>query len=257
MDNQQTWTEEAAVPLRPYGALATGLLVVLFLLLDFLALIAAFVVAYLLGEFLPGVTVFEEISGIEDLLDGDLLALEMTFYFALVALLFVLLFSLPFKWLLPFREYMAVRSPAFKQALLWLLITVVAVVVLDSLLYLLGADVVPEWSRNIWQSADSKAFFLFAVIFLAPLCEEAVFRGFLFKGFEHRFGVWTAILVSAALWSALHVFQYGLIHVVYIMVLGIVMGTARWKSGSIFVPLLMHVMNNGMASLHIVFQSSL
>jgi membrane protease YdiL (CAAX protease family) len=257
LDNQQTCTDEAAAPLRPYGALSTSFLVVLFLLLDFVALLAAFIVAYLLSEYLPGVTVFKEISGIGDLLDGDFLALEMIFYLALVALFFVVLFSLPFKWLLPFRQYMAVKRPALKQVFSWLFITVALVVVLDSLIYRLGADVVPEWSRTIWQSADSKAVLLFAVIVLAPLSEEAVFRGFMFKGFEHRFGPLAAILVSAAVWSLLHCFQYGFIHVAYIMVLGIVMGAARWKSGSIFVPLIMHVMNNTMASLELVFQSSL
>jgi membrane protease YdiL (CAAX protease family) len=44
------------------------------------------------------------------------------------------------------------------------------------------------------------------VVLAAPLGEEAVFRGFLYRGLRRRFSVWPAALLSGALFGVIHVY---------------------------------------------------
>ncbi|HEX9235556.1 MAG TPA: CPBP family intramembrane glutamic endopeptidase, partial [Actinomycetota bacterium] len=43
------------------------------------------------------------------------------------------------------------------------------------------------------------------VVLAAPLGEETLFRGFLYRGLRRRFSVWPAALISAALFALVHV----------------------------------------------------
>jgi len=45
---------------------------------------------------------------------------------------------------------------------------------------------------------------LLSGVIIAPICEEIVFRGYLYKAFRDRFRPWYAIVLSAALFSAIH-----------------------------------------------------
>ncbi|MFO8056468.1 MAG: CPBP family intramembrane glutamic endopeptidase, partial [bacterium] len=145
---------------------------------------------------------------------------------------------------------------SLKQVLTWLLIVVLLVVFMDLLMYALEVEVVPPWSEEVYESTDSLLFLLLALVVLAPLTEEFVFRGFLFQGFLHRMGPVWAVVFSALPWALLHVFQYEWLHLLLILMLGIVLGVARWKTGSLVVPLIMHGFNNFLATLEIVFLSS-
>lgn len=91
---------------------------------------------------------------------------------------------------------------------------------------------------------DGTPFILaFAIIAVAPaICEEALFRGYLFSAARKKFRPVTAILLVAALFGIYHL---SLIKFFTTGILGIALCYAVYKSGSIVTSFLMHLINNG------------
>lgn len=74
------------------------------------------------------------------------------------------------------------------------------------------------------------------------LCEETLFRGFIFSGLR-RLGVVWAILLSAFLFGVAHSSIYRLLPT---FALGLVLGFVLWRTGSIYCSMLVHALNNGL-----------
>jgi sodium transport system permease protein len=82
----------------------------------------------------------------------------------------------------------------------------------------------------------------FVVAITPALCEETLFRGVILSGFR-RMGPWSAILISALLFGLAHASIYRLLPT---FALGVVLGYAAWRSGSIYCSILIHALNNGL-----------
>lgn len=82
---------------------------------------------------------------------------------------------------------------------------------------------------------------------LAPIFEELLFRGFVFKGLERSIlgGHGTVWLTSIA-FAAIHM-QYSWGVILLIIPMGLVLGYSRMYSGSLYVPIFLHVLNNCVA----------
>ncbi len=85
-----------------------------------------------------------------------------------------------------------------------------------------------------------------AVAILAPLLEEFLFRGLLQNSLMPHMSVWAAILLSAAIFAAVHMDAYAFPP---IFLLGAGFGYLYYVTGSLRVCILMHVINNGTAVL--------
>ncbi len=95
-------------------------------------------------------------------------------------------------------------------------------------------------------------FAFLAVVVMAPLFEEAMFRGFMFQGFMRtRLGPALAIILPAFWWASLHA-QYGAFDRMVIMVFGIVLAVTRLRTGSLWGPIAMHATWNLVAFVQIV-----
>ncbi|WP_281556659.1 CPBP family intramembrane glutamic endopeptidase [Thalassomonas sp. RHCl1] len=88
---------------------------------------------------------------------------------------------------------------------------------------------------NIW-------LFAVAVIFLAPIIEEFIFRRVLFN-FLLRINTVIAILMSSFLWALVH-FKTNLLVSFMLFTLGGILALTRIKSKSIRLPILLHAINN-------------
>ena len=138
------------------------------------------------------------------------------------------------------KEYFCLYRPGKGQYFKWSLAIIVLVVCSDTLTVILGRPVVPQFMVQAYTTAHFTPLLWFAVIIAAPLGEEIIFRGFVFKGIQNSpIGAIGAILVSSLGWSASHI-QYDLYGVGTIFVMGLVLGAARLKSNSIYVPIMMH-----------------
>ncbi len=87
-------------------------------------------------------------------------------------------------------------------------------------------------------------FFILLGTTIAPLCEELCFRGWIYTAFKKRLGVPAGIVASALLFAALHL---SLLHVLPLFALGVAFAFAYERTGSLWVAVLMHAVNNGVA----------
>lgn len=91
---------------------------------------------------------------------------------------------------------------------------------------------------------------LLAVGIGAPVAEEVMLRGFIGRGLVARYGVVGGILLTSMLFGALHVDPP---HVVATFFMGIVLHAAYLMTRSLWVPILLHALNNSLAVLQSKF----
>lgn len=114
--------------------------------------------------------------------------------------------------------------------------------------YWLGITQTENWIVE-QVSLQGKAFYLtqFALIFLAPVYEEIVFRGCLFGAFQAWFAnrkIWAAVATSV-LFALLHT-QYADVRVMIILFfVSLTLVAARIKSNGLLMPIALHSTMNG------------
>jgi uncharacterized protein len=87
---------------------------------------------------------------------------------------------------------------------------------------------------------------LLTIGIVAPIAEELLFRGLIFHMFNRHMNVKIALIIQGLLFGAFHM---NLVQGVYASVLGIVLGMAYLLTGSLWIPILMHIVNNSVALL--------
>ncbi len=103
--------------------------------------------------------------------------------------------------------------------------------------------------QAISQSATEPGLFPLVFIsgaIIAPIAEEIVFRGYMYKAFRDRFKMWYAILLSAALFAVIHLEWRAALS---LFVIGIVLAYVYEKTGNIMAPITLHILNNAVAFL--------
>ena len=150
---------------------------------------------------------------------------------------------------LSIREYLCLYSVAFKDFFMWISFLLLAVACFDALTYLLGRPIVPDGTIKQLQTVSPVIYIFVFAILVAPIFEECLFRGFLFAGLlESRLGAPGAIAITALTWAAVH-FQYDLYTIALIFILGNLLGFARLRTRSLYVPTAMHATANSIAML--------
>lgn len=95
---------------------------------------------------------------------------------------------------------------------------------------------------------------IFFVGILAPVCEEVVFRGAIFRGLKKDGNIFKAILASGLLFGLLHM---NINQASYAFVIGILLGFLVEATGSIFSSILFHVLVNTSNAIMMIFTSSM
>jgi uncharacterized protein len=144
-------------------------------------------------------------------------------------------------------DYFALKWPAAHDLKFGIAALVVLIAAGDALLYLTGRDLVTAFQLQSYTSAAAAGWLpamFAAAILIAPAGEEAMFRGFLFRGWVRSpRSVWPAIVVISILWAMLHI-QYDWTGVLQIFVVGLFLGWMRWRSGSLVLTFLLHALFN-------------
>lgn len=145
--------------------------------------------------------------------------------------------------------------PAFGLAALGWVTLVPALQWLGSLNQLLPQ---PQWLEEmeamqidliegVLTSGDLSTPFLFFALAITPaLCEELLFRGYLQRQVERKWGAITSVVLVGVLFGLYHL---RLTQVVPLSLLGIWMGYVVWASGSLWTGVFVHLLNNGFAVL--------
>jgi membrane protease YdiL (CAAX protease family)/Flp pilus assembly protein TadD len=85
-----------------------------------------------------------------------------------------------------------------------------------------------------------------------PVIEEILFRGLLFGAFQKWWGMTGAIPASAFLFACIHLQLFGFLQ---LFCLGLILGWARSRSGSLGLPVFIHALNNSLVMVALTFIS--
>jgi len=188
-------------------------------------------------------------GGADMLKDGPLISIT-TIASAVVQVGMLALAARLARW--PAGEYLGLVRPATRPALIAIAILVVFLLGYDALTYLLGRDIVTPFQVDTYRTArDSGTLSLLwlTFVFVAPVAEEIMFRGFLFRGWvrSERSAI-PGILIISALFAAIHV-QYDWFGMLQVFFIGLLLAIARWRSGSTLLTIPMHMIANLWATI--------
>lgn len=90
----------------------------------------------------------------------------------------------------------------------------------------------------------SPVLLLIAGGFIGPICEEIIFRGVILKGFLKHYSPTKAIVFSALIFGVIHFIP---LQVVSAFFAGLVLGYIYYKTKSLWIPIIIHILNNVLA----------
>src|ERR1700687_3063819 len=139
-----------------------------------------------------------------------------------------------------FVEYLALNWPSSGELLRALVITAILLLAESFAISVRGAE---EISPNPYVSAERAGGFLIFLIggcIAAPIMEEFVVRGFMFRGWSQSFlGPVGSIVVTSVSWAMIHT-QYDWFGRFWIFVTGLALGHFRWRSNSTWLTVMVH-----------------
>lgn len=142
---------------------------------------------------------------------------------------------------LSWRDDLALRRPRPRALMLALLVWIVWIALSEVIINAFGLEQAKAWPPYGPLVVGLR---ILAIGILGPIAEELVMRG-LFVGIlrKTRLGSFGAVVVVALAWAAMH-FQYGAWTLVLIALDGVLLGLARERGGSLWLPIAMHVLGN-------------
>ncbi|WP_375415221.1 lysostaphin resistance A-like protein [uncultured Bradyrhizobium sp.] len=156
----------------------------------------------------------------------------------------------------PFAEYLALRWTSWSNLLAGIAGLIVLIAGWDLLSRAVGREIAPGFMVDVLKSARADgALWLLALAFcaVAPATEEFFVRGFLYRGwsqsFLHPAG---AIVLSSLVWTAMHL-QYDLFFLGEVFSIGLLLGYLRYRSGSTWLTVVLHGINNLAATLQSIW----
>ena len=91
------------------------------------------------------------------------------------------------------------------------------------------------------------------VVIIAPIGEELIFRGIIFRLLEKNLPVVAAIIIQAVLFGIYHM---NIMQGLYVLPLALALGYTAYRTKSVYPCILMHMVNNFMPSLLAVLPES-
>jgi membrane protease YdiL (CAAX protease family) len=144
-------------------------------------------------------------------------------------------------------EFLGLRSVHIKRYLPWAGLFILMVLLIEGLGYLSPAFRT-DFMAKVLESSTSLPMLLLGVGIMAPVFEELLLRGLLLGSIRNIADEHASIFITAGLFTLMHL-QYSWSVMLLILPMGILLGYARTRSGSILVPVLLHVLNNSLSVL--------
>ena len=156
----------------------------------------------------------------------------------------------------PFADYLALRRMPWRDLLIGVAGLIVLVAGWELLSRVLGRGAAPGFMVDVLKSAQADgALWLLVIAFAvaAPITEELMVRGFLYRGWSESFlGPVGAIALSSLVWTAMHVQYYDWFLFAEVLSIGFLLGYMRYRSNSTWLTIVMHGLNNLVATLQSV-----
>jgi membrane protease YdiL (CAAX protease family) len=150
---------------------------------------------------------------------------------------------------LDLQEVVGLRLPSAQRFALWIAIWIAWMAISELVLQSMHMEQPAPWRAY---APLIVALRILAIGILGPIAEELIFRGLLFGRLAPRIGAVVTIVLLAAGWSLIHLpngYQWTTIALIFID--GLILGFARKHTGSVYVPIAMHILGN----LYSIYQS--
>ena len=189
---------------------------------------------------------------------------KMLIFFSVAGILPTHLLTFVLVWMVvsyagrrPFWKNIDFDWPPNSSHLMTTIVSVGLAVVLFSLAFLittLYGDRKTDLDLMIESSIYTRIATAFVAVVTAPLVEELIYRGILYKALEKAAGVAIAIVLVSLLFAGVHVFQYrnNLAVIAVITLLSITLTVARAVTGKVLPSFIIHLVFNGIQSILIV-----
>jgi uncharacterized protein len=152
-----------------------------------------------------------------------------------------------------FADYLALVWPSGRELAHGLAMMGALLLVWLAIAYLTGQQA-PAFAINAYISAQANGWlpaYLIAMCIAAPVTEEFLVRGFLFRGWSQSFlRPIGAVVLSSAVWAAAHT-QYNLFYVSEIFTTGLLLGYLRYRYGSTWLTVIIHSAINLVATIEV------
>lgn len=165
---------------------------------------------------------------------------------SLIGIFIIIIYAIANKG--PWLQVLALRKFGIKAAIHWILAFIafgIISIILERQFETFHSD---DMERMVRSSMDSPIMLFVAVGLLAPVFEELLFRGWLFGKLNESYGGILAVLVTSVLFTLIHM-QYGWMIRITIMVLSLILGMIRLRTGSVLASMVVHIANNVIATI--------
>ena len=232
-----------------------------------IGMVLVFFISQLVGVYVAGKLVLpaDQSNSLESVFffgsnDGTVVSLSILIGCALLVAISVAVIRLKGGKL---RQYLPLRPFSLALGVGMLGLLLIFMILSQALTYVL--DMTPlVFVDPLYQSVSSVWLLVFAMVVVAPIYEEVVFRGLLWSAIAEQFtassysshhGAIVASIVTSVIFAVIHV-QYGIYEISTIAVLALIFCYARVKSGSLSLPIVLHIINNGAAMWQYLAQVS-
>lgn len=152
---------------------------------------------------------------------------------------------------LPIRETLGLYIPNIKTCLLWIGLYIPILILIDLAYYRFGKDF-PVWEYMGYITVIR----YLKIAVLGPIAEEVVFRGIMFNRISvARPGPIWAVIFTAIIFMGAH-YSYSPLDMALVLIDGLYFGWVRYKTGSIFIPIILHMLANSIAVAEFLFVNS-
>ncbi|MCC8965323.1 CPBP family intramembrane metalloprotease [Bradyrhizobium sp. Pear76] len=151
-----------------------------------------------------------------------------------------------------FADYLGLHWTSWRNVIIGVVSLIVLVGAWDMVSRAAGREVAPGFMGDVLKSAqEHSALWLLVIAFAvaAPLWEELFARGWLYRGWsESRLGPYGAIVLSSIVWTVMHL-QYDWFFLCQVLTIGLLFGYLRFRTGSTWLTILLHGLNNFAATI--------
>ena len=152
------------------------------------------------------------------------------------------------------KDYLALNWAPRSEVVIAIASLILLLPAMDTLAYLLGQPIIPAFVADIYRNAQQTGTMLLlwlAIVVAAPVGEEIVFRGFLFRGWVRAARPIIGILAITVIFSIVHI-QYNWFGLLQVFLIGLLLTWTRWRSGSTLLAMVLHILSNFYAMMQAV-----
>ena len=139
-------------------------------------------------------------------------------------------------------DFLGLRIPAWGPMLRWVGVFALLAAAIEVLARMSPAFHT-DFMEQVLASTTERWVLVLGVGIMAPLFEEFLLRGLLYGSLRHLMEEHSAVAVTAGVFALMHL-QYEWTIMLLIVPMGVVLGYARSRGGSIWVAVLLHMANN-------------